>query len=579
MTILIDAAGISATRSDRVLFSELSLTVTDADRLGVVGINGTGKSTLLRVLAGVQPPETGQVRRGKRTRITLLDQSDQLPDTTVREFVGAGWESEAILDRLDMTAAIDKPLRDLSGGQVKRVALARALCQPTDLLILDEPTNHLDLGAVGWLETWLARFTGGVILVSHDRHLLDRVTNRMLELDRGKAYLHQGGYGAYLAAGVAREEQAESAEMVRRNLARRELAWLRRGAKARSRKPQARIDAARQLIDTRPETLARTNALDLEFAMPRLGSKIIECADVSFGFDHLHAPIFRDVNVSLDPKERLGIVGPNGAGKTTLLELLAGMRTPTTGTLERGSTVRIGYYTQKGTDFDTTARVRDVVAGPLGTPGDPAHVRLMERFWFTGELPWATVGTLSGGERRRLQLLVVLASQPNVLLLDEPTNDLDLDTLRSLEDFLDGWPGALVSVSHDRTFLTRTTDRLLACQNGQVSLVAGGLDNWIAESTHLASSRQHPPYPRQARQEGKAAEPRRPSTSTRRHELAKLDRLIERLTRERDRLSIAFQGATDHTILAELGSKLAQCQLELEAAEDAWLTLSSDLDD
>jgi len=574
VTILIDAANISATRSDRVLFAGLSVTVTDTDRIGVVGINGTGKSTLLRVLAGVLPPESGQVRKGKDTRITLLDQTDQLPEITVREYVGRGWESKAVLDRLDMTATIDTPLRDLSGGQVKRVALARALCSPCDLLILDEPTNHLDLTAVSWLENWLAKFKGGIILVSHDRHVLDRVTNRMLELDRGKFYLHRGGYGAYLAAGLEREEQVEGAETVRRNLARRELAWLQRGAKARSRKPQARIDAARRVIDSRREQLARTSALDLQFDMPRLARKVVECTDVGFQFDG-QPPLFRGANIKLDPHERLGVVGQNGAGKTTFLEILAGLKAPSIGKIDYGQTVRIGYYAQKGIDFDPHARVRDVVAGPLRSPGDPIDVRLMNRFWFTGELPFATVGTLSGGERRRLQLLTVLASRPNVLLLDEPTNDLDLDTLRALEDFLDEWPGALVTISHDRTFLARATERLLVCQDGLISEVPGGLEGWIARSEGVTSSRETPQVSPVKNDPAREKPPRTPSPSTRRHELAKLDRTIERLTRERDRLTIAFQDATDHTVLAQLGSALAKCQAELESAEDQWLSLST----
>jgi len=584
VTILVDAATIAVRRSDRVLFADLSVTVSDGDRLGVVGINGTGKSTLLRVLAGEQAPEAGEVRRGKGVRISRLDQEDNLPDVTVREVVGSGWEGEAVLDRLDMISAIDRNISGLSGGQKKRVALARALCRPGDLLILDEPTNHLDLAAITWLETWLARFSGGVILVSHDRYLLDRVTNRMLELDRGKAYVHNGGYAGYLAAGAQRDAQAEAADAIRRNLARHELAWLRRGAKARTRKPQARIDAARQLIGTLPPQAARPGDIDLTFGTPRLGNKVLEVVAASYQYPHDQSPTFRDVTMSLAPRERLGIVGSNGTGKTTLLEMLAGLRHPTQGRIEVGTTVRIGYYAQQGPDLDPNARVRDVVAGPHRVPGDPADIHLMERFWFTGELPWATVGTLSGGERRRLQLLTVLATRPNVLLLDEPTNDLDLDTLRALEDYLEDWPGALVAVSHDRIFLDRVTDRIVACLPGRVSEVPGGLTAWIAE-TSLRPTRGTRDDVSQRERAGDATPPpsssvaSRKSPSTIRFQLRKLESLIERLTRERDQLTLAFQEQTDHEVLAKLGTDLARCQSELDDAEDQWLALTTEYDE
>ena len=598
MTVLVDATAVSVARSDRLLFGDLSVTVTDGDRLGVVGINGTGKSTLLRVLAGTQDPDSGQVRRGRGARIGVLDQDAALPSGTVREAVGAGWEAEAVLDRLGMGGLIDRPVGELSGGQAKRVALARVLASPAELLILDEPTNHLDLPAIAWLEAWLARFQGAVILVSHDRHLLDRVTTRMIELDRGRAYVHDGGYAGYLAARAEREERAADAETVRRNLARRELAWLRRGAPARTRKPQARVDAARRLIETRPDSAARAGDLDMAFGTPRLGSKVIELSQVSFRYDG-DRPVLDGVDLLLDRRERLAVVGANGSGKSTLLELMAGRRSPASGTVEVGPTVQIGYYTQHGPDLDPSARVRDLVAGPTRPPGDPADNRLMERFWFTGELPWATVSTLSGGERRRLQLLMVLAARPNVLLLDEPTNDLDLDTLRALEDFLDDWPGAVVTVSHDRTFLDRATDRLVVCRDGGVSEVAAagsesGLAAWIKTMTAtgggapVAASRP-------AAQSAPAAEPvaarpaaaARPSAGGRAaiggrsattigFELRRLDKEMARLARQRDRLAEQFAAATDHEQLARIGAELAQAQAGLDEAEEQWLAVAEE---
>ena len=353
----------------------------------------------------------------------------------------------------------------LSGGQAKRVALARVLAHPAELLVLDEPTNHLDLGAVSWLEQQLLAHRGGLVLVTHDRHLLDRVTTRMLELDRGRAYVHEGGYASYLEAKAEREVQAASAEATRRNLARRELAWLRRGAQARSRKPQARVDAAVRIIEDRPEAQARSSGLELTGDTPGSATRS-SSASMSASATGTVPTILSGVDLTLSRRERLGIVGANGSGKSTLVDLMAGRRQPTTGRVEVGPTVVTGYYDQQGMELDLGARVQDLVAGPNRAPGSLADVELMKRFWFAGELTFARVGTLSGGERRRLQLLLVIAGRPNVLFLDEPTNDLDLDTLRILEEFLEDWPGALVTVSHDRTFLERTTERLVAVEAG-----------------------------------------------------------------------------------------------------------------
>ncbi|HEX4244846.1 MAG TPA: ABC-F family ATP-binding cassette domain-containing protein, partial [Acidimicrobiales bacterium] len=471
--MLVDLQQVAVRRVDRTLFEDLSLTVSDGDRLGVVGTNGTGKSTLLRIAAGVDLPDEGQVRRGRGSRVGFLDQVPDLPAGTVRAAVGAGWEADAALDRLGMASSVDVDVAALSGGQAKRVALARVLAHPAELLVLDEPTNHLDLGAVAWLEQRLLAFRGGLVLVTHDRHLLDRLTTRMLELDRGHTHMHEGGYESYLLAKAEREEQAASAESTRRNLARRELAWLRRGAQARSRKPQARVDAATRLIEDRPDAPSRTTELDVAAGTPRLGDKVIECVGVGFRYDH-GPMVLSGVDLLLGRRERLGIVGANGSGKSTLVDLLAGRRHPTAGRVEVGPTVVVGYYDQQGVELDLRARVQDLVAGPRRSPGSLADVELMKRFAFTGELPFARVGTLSGGERRRLQLLLVIAARPNVLFLDEPTNDFDLDTLRVLEDFLDDWPGALVVVSHDRTFLDRTTDHLVAVEaDGTVAAVPG----------------------------------------------------------------------------------------------------------
>lgn len=603
-----DLAGVSAARPGRPLFDDLSVTVSDGDRLGVVGINGTGKSTLLRLLAGVDTPERGVARRGRGTRVGFLDQRPDLPAGTVRVaaggttgaggrlVAGAGgdagqdWEIDATLDRLGMTALAGADVAELSGGQAKRVALARILVQPSELLILDEPTNHLDLTAITWLEDRLAAHRGGLVLVTHDRHLLDRLTTRMLELDRGSAYVHEGGYASYLEARAEREERSASGEAVRRNLARREAAWLRRGAPARSRKPQARVAAAEALIAARADEPARRDDLDLHFGTPRLGNKVIEVEGASAGY-HTDGPVVLDgVTLSLDRRDRLGVVGPNGAGKTTLLDLLAGRRQPSTGRVDRGPTVVMGVYDQHGADLDPEARVREVVAGPARVPGTPEDGVLMERFWFTGDLPWARVATLSGGERRRLQLLSVLAARPNVLLLDEPTNDLDLDSLRALEEFLEDWPGALVAVSHDRAFLERATEHLVAVGfDGRVGEVAGGLVGWLAasEGTVPKGVPGSPPGGSGGAPRG-SSDPAQPagsrgqagsrsrSASTISFRLREIEKSISRLERQRDRLSAEMSLASNHLEMARAGAALAEVQGQLELLEEEWLGLAGE---
>jgi ATP-binding cassette subfamily F protein uup len=595
--ILVDAQGLTVTRPDRPLFSGLSLTVSDGDRIGVVGINGCGKSTLLRVLAGEQQPESGEVRRGRGCRVGVLDQDPDLGDTTVRAAVGEGWRGEAVLDRLGMTPLLDARTTELSGGQRKRVALARLLVHEHDLLVLDEPTNHLDLDAIAFLEEWLAAFRGGLLLVTHDRHVLDRVTTKVLELDRGRGYLHvpQGrdggsGYAAYLAGRDERDEQAAAAEDVRRNLARKELAWLRRGAPARTSKPKARIAAATAIVEGRAQAPARRGELGLSLGTARLGSQAVELHGVGFAWPD-GTRVLDPIEHTLEPGDRLGIVGPNGAGKSTLLDLIAGRLAPTEGRLVVGRTVAVGYYDQLGRDLDLDRRVRDIVAGDKATPSWE-DARLMERFWFDGDAQWAAVRTLSGGERRRLQLLLTLIEQPNVLLLDEPTNDLDLDTLRALEDFLEDWPGLLVVVSHDRSFLDRTVEEVLALDGvGGAGLVRGGVAGWLAARAAAAtapvpsSTSARPPAtaatsrpqggPRPATRE-RTASTRSPSTL--RRLLGAAERRLEAATAavEVAQQALAAGRGGDHADIARLAGELASAQVEVESAETEWLALAAE---
>ena len=579
-------------RPGRALFEDLSVTLSSGDRLGIVGLNGTGKSTLMRVIAGTAEPESGTVRRGRGVRVTMLDQEAALPDGPALAAVGDSWEAEAVLERLGMGPFVDRPVAELSGGQRKRVALARSLVSECDLLVLDEPTNHLDIDGIAWLEDRLSAFGGGLVLVTHDRHLLDRVTTRILELDRGRGHVHDGGYASYLEAKAEREERAATAEAVRRNLARDELAWLRRGAPARTRKPKARIASATALVQGKAEAAARAGDLDLHFGTPRLGDKVVELSGVGHRFGD--GPwLFRGVDLSLDPVERLGLVGINGTGKSTLLDIIAGRLEPTEGTVEVGTTVSLGYYDQLTRELDPGARAREVVAGPHREP-DWGDARLLEAFWFDSDAQWAPVELLSGGERRRLQLLTVLAAKPNVLLLDEPTNDLDVDTLRVMEDFLDDWPGALVVVSHDRAFLERTvTDVIVIDGTGRAGRRPGGYAGWEEErraarsSKGLASTGGAPARTRSGNQgsrtgtgEGsRSAKTSGPSRSKLRRQLNAVERDLERIESRHDALTTEVDAAgDDHGRLAELGRELAELDGARREAEERWLAVSEALD-
>src|SRR5487761_2001773 len=548
--VLVDLQRVCVKEPDRYLLKDLSITISDGDRLGVVGVNGTGKSTLLRVIGARLEPDEGIIHRSRDARIGFLEQRPHLGSGTVRSVLDEGWESASVLDRLGGTSLLDRDVGSLSGGQAKRVALAKTLTSPSELLILDEPTNHLDITAIAWLEKWLGDYSGGLVLVSHDRHLLDRLTTRMLELDRGNGYVHEGGYGSYLESKVLREELVQSQETTRRNLARSELAWLRRGAKARSRKPQARVDAAKKLLADREVDVSRATDLQLQVTMPRLGDTVIELSRVTQGFAD-GSTVLVDVNLLIGPGDRLGILGANGTGKSTLLNLIARRQTPRSGRVIVGKTVVMGYYDQHGATLGLDARVQDVVAGPLRTPGSLEDVALMKRFWFTGNLPYARVGDLSGGERRRLQLLSVLASQPNVLLLDEPTNDLDLDTLRALEDFLDDWPGTLIVVSHDRAFLERTIDFALAIgDDGQLRKVPGGVDGWVAGQLDPSRTSRRPSS---ARVQKKVE--RGPDVALGKR-LRELEKLVTRLNQRQSGLNDALIATSDRLELVRLGDEL-----------------------
>ncbi len=584
--ILVDVDKATVRRPDRPLFENLSVTVRSGDRLGVVGRNGSGKSTLLRILAGAGEPEEGTVRRGRDVRVGYLDQEPVLPAGTVRDAVGQHWEAAAILDHLGMGPVAGDDVATLSGGQTKRVALARVLVDEVDLLVLDEPTNHLDVEAIAWLEARLAAFRGGLVLVTHDRHVLDRVTTRILEIEGGGGYVHDGGYASYLANRSERAERDASTEAVRRNLAKAELAWLRRGAPARTRKPKARIASATAIVEGGPAA-ARAAAPELAAAsrgvtMPRLGDLVITLTGVGHRFGD-EEWLFRGLDLDLEPGGRLGVLGPNGSGKSTLLEIIEGRLAPAEGSVRAAATVALGYYRQAGVELDPAQRVREAVAAPATQP-NWEQARLMERFLFDNDIQQAPIGTLSGGERRRLQLLLTLTRMPNVLLLDEPTNDLDLDTLRALEDHLESWPGSVVVVSHDRALLERTVEEVLVLDGrGRATMARNGYAGYTA--TKAAPAKPKAAGAVTANEKvpssvpAKAGGPKPRSASTLRRLIGVAERAMAEAEVTRDRLAaeLAAHDPADHVALSATAQALAEAEAALGTAEEHWLKLSDEL--
>ncbi|MGH3152948.1 MAG: ABC-F family ATP-binding cassette domain-containing protein, partial [Streptosporangiaceae bacterium] len=536
----------------RRLLDGVSLGVSAGDRIGVVGRNGAGKSTLLALLAGTAAPDEGRVARTAGLRIGYLPQQDQLTGTVGQIVFGAGWQAtgsapweadpraRAIVAELLPGIGLDAPAAPLSGGERRRVALAALLVTERDVLLLDEPTNHLDIEAIYWLGRHLRDCGSAVIVVSHDRWLLDTVCERTWEVDRGQVLSAEGGYSAYVLAQAERERSEEAAERRRRNLARKELAWLQRGARARTTKAKFRVEAANALIAAEPPA---RDAVELtRLATARLGKTVIELEDVSVSVraDGGPRPLLEHVTWQLGPGDRVGIAGVNGSGKTSLLHLLAGRELAQPGpaleaggAIVRGKTVRLAHLSQELAELDPGQRVRDAVEEirlriQVGDRELSAG-QLLERLGFSAERQWTRIGDLSGGERRRVQMLRLLMAEPNVLLLDEPTNDLDIETLTEFEDLLDGWPGTLVVVSHDRYFVERVTEHVVALLgDGRLSFLGGGIDEYLDRIRTARAGSTGGPRPAPV-----AAGPPRSSAAeerTARKELQRLERQLDRLT-------------------------------------------------
>lgn len=519
---------VSKSYGEKVLFNEIGFTINDEDKIGIIGINGTGKSTLLKIISGQETSETGQITYMKGIRIEYLSQNPDFDfDATILEQVFRGssesmqtirayestielieenpddtllqeklmhlttkmkdldlWDYESqvktILTKLGIPH-FDKKIGQLSGGQRKRVALAAALIAPCDLLILDEPTNHMDNGTIDWLEKYLKSRSGALLMITHDRYFLDRVVNKTIELDKSKLYTYSGNYTEFIEKKIERQEREVSIERKRMNLYRNELAWIRRGAKARTTKQKARIMRFEDIKESKIDL--NEAKMDISVANSRLGNKTIEIETINKSFGDLK--VVNDFSYIVLRNDRVGIIGDNGRGKSTLLNLIVKKLEPDSGTVDIGTTVKIGYFSQESAEMDEKLRAIDYIkeTAEFITRADGSYLsasQLMETFLFSGEMQYTLIGRLSGGERRRLFLLKILIEEPNILILDEPTNDLDIDTLKVLEDYLDSFGGAVISVSHDRYFLDRTCQKIIAFfEEGKTKLYLGNYSDYL----------------------------------------------------------------------------------------------------
>lgn len=586
--------------TERLLFDDTAFSINEGEKVGLIGINGTGKSTLLRIAAGLEEPDDGSVVKGRSLYIRYLPQIPEFePGETVLEAIvrenknephfASGEELKAAarsmlnrLEILDGEAKIDT----LSGGQRKRVALASVLLSTADLLILDEPTNHLDSGMAEWLEAYLKSFKGALLMITHDRYFLDSVTNRIVELDKGKLYSYQGGYEKYLELKAERMEMAEAAERRRQSILRTEIAWMQRGARARSTKQKAHIQRYEALRDQDGPQYDRN--VQLESIASRLGRTTVELKDIckSYG-DRM---LLQDFTYIFLKNDRVGIIGPNGSGKSTLMKIIAGWVQPDSGTVQIGQTVKLGYFSQENEAMDESLRVIDYIKNAAEyvktKDGSISASQMLERFLFPASVQYTVIGKLSGGEKRGLYLLRILMEAPNVILLDEPTNDLDIQTLVILEDYLDTFPGIVITVSHDRYFLDRVVNRIFAFEGqGRVQQYEGGYTDYLRafELRHPQKEAQEENAPREGQKavnrsnwKETAGAPKKKKLSfkeqkeweTIEDEIAALESGIEALEKEME------GAASNYARLNELMKTKSEKETALEEKMDRWMYLN-----
>ena len=580
--MLLSAEHLSINFGMRQILEDVSFYLNAGDRVGVIGINGTGKSTFLNVLAGRLEPDGGKLSRDPNVQLSMLSQNPDMDEgdsilehifrSQPREFRELNeYEAKAILTKLGLTN-FEQKLGSLSGGQKKRVALAAALINPADVLILDEPTNHLDASMTAWLEERLKKFRGGIVMVTHDRYFLERVVNHITELDRAKLYHYEANYSKYLELKAQRAEMAEASERKRQSILRVEREWIMRGCKARSTKSRERIARYEALLDqSAPE---HDSTAQLSAASSRLGRKLIELKGVSKFYDE--RCVIRDFSYRLLRDDRIGIVGDNGAGKTTLLRMMAGLLPPDAGEVDMGSTVKIGHFSQEGRELDLNQRVYDFIheiAAEVKTEeGSFTAAQMMERFLFPRDMQGMPIGRLSGGERRRLYLLSILMAAPNVLLLDEPTNDLDVMTLSILEDYLDSFPGPVIVVSHDRFLLDKLSEQIFEVRGGEVLRYTGNWSDWQAKRREEEAVKTEKP---KAVQERPRAEKKLKFSFKEQREFETIDADIAALEAELDALAQEQEKfCADYVKLQELGEKQAELEAKLEEKMERWMYLN-----
>ena len=581
--MLLSAEHLSINFGSRQLLEDVNFYLNEGDKVGIIGINGTGKSTFLKVLAGALEPDAGRISRNPNVQVSFLSQNPQMEDeATVLEQVFLHfpaefrelneYEAKSMLTRLGFTDFQQK-VGTLSGGQRKRVALVAALVHPADILVLDEPTNHLDSEMVAWLEDWLRGFRGGLIMVTHDRYFLERVVNHITELSRGKIYHYEANYSKYLELKEQRAEMAEASERKRQAILRVEREWIMRGCKARTTKSKDRIHRYEDLKNQdAPET---DDSVQMAAASSRLGRKIIELHGV--GKDYGGRTVIGNFSYNLLRSDRIGIVGRNGAGKSTLLHMAAGLLEPDRGHVELGTTVKIGHFSQEGRELDLNQRVYDfiheIASEVRTTEGTFTAKQMMERFLFPSDLQSVPIGRLSGGERRRLYLLSVLMSSPNVLLLDEPTNDLDVMTLSILEDYLQSFPGPILTVSHDRFLLDKLAETIFEVKgDGQVEVFTGNWTDWSHKRRQEeAPVKAEKPRPAQERPREKKLK----FSYKEEREYATIDADIAALE-ERMEENQAEQGicGSDYVKLQQLQAELTQLEEQLEFKMERWMYLN-----
>ncbi len=601
---LITAEHLTHSYTERLLLDDTSFSLGENEKVGIIGINGTGKSTLLKILAGIVEPDSGKITMGRNLRIGYLSQKPEFANKiTALEAAlplkkdiadsPANYEPQAknMMNKLGFKNHT-QPIEELSGGQRKRIALIRTLLTPADILILDEPTNHLDSAMNEWLEDYLKKYRGALIMITHDRYFLDTVVNRIVEIDKGKLYSYECNYLGFLERKAQREGIANATERKRQSLLKTEIAWMMRGARARSTKQKAHIQRYENLRDMKAP--ATDSTIDISSASSRLGKTTIELEHISKSYDNI--PVISDFTYFFLRNDRVGIIGPNGCGKSTLMNIITGNVTPDSGIVTIGQTVKIGYFSQENEAMDESLRVIDYVR----EGGEVIHTKdgtvsasvMLERFLFPPDQQYSIIGKLSGGEKRRLYLLRILMEAPNILILDEPTNDLDIATLTRLEDYLDSFEGIVITVSHDRYFLDRVVSRIFCFENGTIKQYEGGYTDYLNHTTHkldvtdagISSSEKNSPdddtaeetdKPKVTKDNWKDGQTKKLKMSykeekefeTIESDIATLEQQIEDTDNE------MLKAANDFVKLGELSAKKEDLQKELEHKMDRWMYL------